>query len=104
MRERDLRISYIPVFFFTLILTACSPESDTGSNSSQATTDNALETATPLAIDTDDIAGVATGAEGPEAGVWVIAETGEFETFFESSVANPSRTKTQITLITTIHI
>src|SRR5689334_9230150 len=26
-------------------------------------------------IDTDDIGGVVTGAKGPEAGVWVIAET-----------------------------
>ena len=27
------------------------------------------------AIDSDDIGGVVTGARGPEAGVWVIAET-----------------------------
>src|SRR5215813_334750 len=27
------------------------------------------------AIDNDDIGGVVTGAQGPEAGVWVIAET-----------------------------
>ena len=29
----------------------------------------------PVAIDNDDIGGVVTGARGPEAGVWVIAET-----------------------------
>ena len=28
-----------------------------------------------VAIDNDDIGGVVTGAQGPEAGVWVIAET-----------------------------
>ena len=28
-----------------------------------------------VAIDNDDIGGVVTGARGPEAGVWVIAET-----------------------------
>jgi len=28
-------------------------------------------------IDLDDIAGVVTGANGPEAGVWVIAETSD---------------------------
>ena len=28
-----------------------------------------------VAIDTDDIGGVVTGPNGPEAGVWVIAET-----------------------------
>ncbi|MGE3247034.1 MAG: carboxypeptidase regulatory-like domain-containing protein [Beijerinckiaceae bacterium] len=30
---------------------------------------------TPPAIDADDIGGVVTGSKGPEAGVWVIAET-----------------------------
>jgi hypothetical protein len=32
-------------------------------------------TVAPPAIDADDIGGVVTGARGPEAGVWVIAET-----------------------------
>ena len=36
----------------------------------------------PIAIDPDDIAGVVTSANGPEAGVWVIAETTELETKF----------------------
>jgi hypothetical protein len=35
-----------------------------------------------LAIDPDDIAGVVTGAKGPEAGVWVIAETTDLPTRF----------------------
>ena len=33
------------------------------------------QTVAPPAIDNDDIGGVVTGAQGPEAGVWVIAET-----------------------------
>src|SRR5687768_8511796 len=33
-------------------------------------------------IDRDDIAGVVTGASGPEAGVWVIAETSDLPTRF----------------------
>jgi hypothetical protein len=33
-------------------------------------------------IDSDDIGGVVTGARGPEAGVWVIAETAELPTKF----------------------
>ena len=37
---------------------------------------------TGIAIDADDIAGVVTGPKGPEAGVWVIAETTEFPTRF----------------------
>jgi hypothetical protein len=35
-----------------------------------------------IAIDTDDIAGVVTGPHGPEAGVWVIAETRDLPTKF----------------------
>ena len=38
------------------------------------------EVAPPVAIDADDIAGVVTGPSGPEAGVWVIAETRELST------------------------
>ena len=34
------------------------------------------------AIDTDDIAGIVTGANGAEAGVWVIAETADLPTKF----------------------
>ena len=33
-----------------------------------------------VAIDNDDIGGVVTGARGPEAGAWVIAETTETPT------------------------
>ena len=33
-------------------------------------------------IDSDDIGGVVTGPNGPEAGVWVIAETTELPTRF----------------------
>jgi hypothetical protein len=36
----------------------------------------------PVAIDNDDIGGVVTGPRGPEAGVWVIAETTELNTKF----------------------
>ncbi len=33
-----------------------------------------------VSIDNDDIGGVVTGARGPEAGVWVIAETRDLPT------------------------
>src|SRR5438552_9073615 len=33
------------------------------------------QTVAQVAVDSDDIGGVVTGARGPEAGVWVIAET-----------------------------
>jgi hypothetical protein len=35
-----------------------------------------------IAMDDDDIAGVVRSANGPEAGVWVIAETDDFDTMF----------------------
>src|SRR5262245_42724364 len=35
-----------------------------------------------VAIDPDDIGGVVTGPKGPEAGVWVIAETSDLPTKF----------------------
>jgi hypothetical protein len=39
-----------------------------------------------VAIDKDDIGGVVRGAAGPEAGVWVIAETTELPTKFAKIV------------------
>ena len=35
-----------------------------------------------IPIDSDDLAGIVTGASGPEAGVWVIAETSDLPTRF----------------------
>ena len=40
----------------------------------------------PIATDADDIAGVVTGPKGPEAGVWVIAETTSLPTKFTAIV------------------
>jgi hypothetical protein len=42
-------------------------------------------------IDTDDIAGVVTGPSGPEAGVWVIAETADLPTKFARIVVTDDR-------------
>ena len=41
---------------------------------------------TAVAIDADDIGGVVTGPHGPEAGVWVIAETRDLATRFAKMV------------------
>src|SRR5438874_235644 len=43
--------------------------------------------ATQIRIDADDIGGVVTGAKGPEAGVWVIAETRDLPTKYVKIVA-----------------
>ena len=40
----------------------------------------------PAAAADDDIAGVVASASGPEAGVWVIAETDDFDTTFRKIV------------------
>src|SRR5437867_13038841 len=41
-----------------------------------------LDAQPSVAIDADDIGGVVTGPSGPEAGVWVIAETTDLPTRF----------------------
>src|SRR6201981_4205079 len=45
-----------------------------------------LEAQTRVAIDDDDIGGVVTGPHGPEAGVWVIAETRDLPTRYAKMV------------------
>ena len=44
-----------------------------------------------VAIDSDDIGGVVTGPNGPEAGVWVIAETRDLEVRYIKSVVTDDR-------------
>ena len=46
----------------------------------------AQQAAPAIAIDSDDIGGVVTGPNGPEAGVWVIAETTDLPTRFARMV------------------
>src|SRR6187399_1651989 len=42
-------------------------------------------------VDNDDIGGVVTSATGPEAGVWVIAETTDLPTKFSRTVVTDER-------------
>jgi hypothetical protein len=44
-----------------------------------------------VAIDKDDIGGVVTSAKGPEAGVWVVAETNDLPTRFARMVVTDDR-------------
>ena len=46
---------------------------------------------TSVSIDNDDIGGVVTSAKGPEAGVWVIAETTDLPTRFAKMVVTDDR-------------
>ena len=48
-------------------------------------------TSDAILVDNDDLGGVVTGAKGPEAGVWVIAQTTELPTPFLKIVVTDDR-------------
>src|SRR5712675_3633771 len=50
-----------------------------------------LQAQSTVAIDNDDIGGVVTGPNGPEAGVWVIAETRDLPVRYIKSVVTDDR-------------
>ena len=52
---------------------------------------SATQTAATVAIDDDDIGGLVTSGKGPEAGVWVIAETTDLPTRFARIVVTDDR-------------
>ena len=45
----------------------------------------------PIPMDADDIAGTVTSSRGPEAGIWVIAETTDLPTKFRKIVVTDDR-------------
>src|SRR6185369_10933199 len=49
------------------------------------------QTVAQVAVDSDDIGGVVTGPRGPEAGVWVIAETRDTPTRLIKTVVTDDR-------------
>src|SRR5882724_7161508 len=51
----------------------------------------AQQNSAAVAIDADDIGGVVTSTAGPEAGVWVIAETTAFQTRYAKVVVTDDR-------------
>jgi hypothetical protein len=55
------------------------------------TTSQAQQPAADVAIDNDDIGGVVTGPKGPEAGVWVIAETRDLPVRYIKTVVTDDR-------------
>ena len=52
---------------------------------------NAQPSAPEITIGSADLGGVVTGANGPEAGVWVIAETADLPTKFAKMVVTDDR-------------
>ena len=79
-------IKYLPLWFVTVLITlvAFSSFLPFGSPSAQ-------QPASDVAIDSDDIGGVVTGPKGPEAGVWVIAETRDLPVRYIKSVVTDDR-------------
>src|SRR5262252_7926483 len=74
MRSRNLLGSCVVVGFALLLSIWLVPQPD-------------AQPAPPaVQIDSDDIGGVVTGKNGPEAGVWVIAETRDLGTRFAKMV------------------
>jgi len=65
--------------FFAIARIGAAPRSDAAATAAQAQ-------AQGVAVDADDIGGVVTSAKGPEAGVWVIAETTDLPTKFRKIV------------------
>jgi len=55
------------------------------------TATSARQQASEVAIDADDLGGVVTSSKGPEAGVWVIAETTDLPTKFVKIVVTDNR-------------
>src|SRR5205809_5986835 len=69
-------VSYVAIGF-ALIAIAVTPRANLRAQQAAAQT---------VAIDNDDIGGVVTSSKGPEAGVWVIAETRDLPTRFARMV------------------
>jgi hypothetical protein len=67
-----------PAALAAAVLAGCSSESPESAG--------AATTQGKVVVDADDIGGVVTSNNGPQAGVWVIAETGEFQTRYAKIV------------------
>ena len=68
-----------------LFLTACG-DTETSNQAATTSSDPAPQAAAAMSQNNDDIAGVVTSSNGPEAGVWVIAETRDLATLYSKTV------------------
>ena len=78
MRRLHLAWVFLAVLGVGLLLVSRSPMS-------------AQQAGGAIPIDNDDLGGVVTGPKGPEAGVWVIAETSDLPTKFAKIVVTDDR-------------
>src|SRR5687768_6397838 len=78
MRRLHLACAFFAILGVALVLAWRSPIS-------------AQQAGAAIPVDNDDIGGTVTGAKGPEAGVWVIAETTDLPTKFVKIVVTDDR-------------
>jgi len=77
-------ISLTSAFVFAVLIATVAARQQASAAAAQAE-------AARVAIDADDIGGIVTGPNGPEAGVWVIAETNDLPTKFRKIVVTDDR-------------
>ncbi|MGD0907825.1 MAG: carboxypeptidase-like regulatory domain-containing protein [Candidatus Acidiferrales bacterium] len=82
------RVTTFMVVTFSLVMAAAMVQTHAGQQQSGAA---ARQAADQVSIDSTDIGGVVTSSKGPEAGVWVIAETHELPTTFRKIVVTDER-------------
>ncbi|MBT5032357.1 MAG: carboxypeptidase regulatory-like domain-containing protein [Proteobacteria bacterium] len=80
---KNIILRSIGVFACATALAACNNNTGAGQ---EVVSDMAADSASGPATEASDIAGTVTSAAGPEAGVWVIAETDAFDTFYAKVV------------------
>jgi len=73
-----------------LLITACG-DAETSNQSTSATAEPEPVAAAAMNLGNADIAGVVTSNTGPEAGVWVIAETNDLATLYSKTVVTDDR-------------
>ena len=78
MKKLHLACVFVAVLGVALLLLSRSPMS-------------AQQAGGAISIDNDDLGGTVTGPKGPEAGVWVIAETTDLPTRFAKIVVTDDR-------------
>ena len=88
---RNTGIKRIAMLMLLLTATFIISVASRRAEARQQAAGSARQVAEQVAIDPDDIGGVVTSSKGPEAGVWVIAETTELPTKFRKIVVTDER-------------
>jgi hypothetical protein len=92
MMKRRLRLSVVSLLFFSLAAVAYLAAGRKAAPIARlAARAYAQQAVGDIAIDNDDIGGVVGGPAGPEAGVWVVAETRDLQVRYIKSVVTDDR-------------